>query len=101
MKEIIGRFETSEEEITKWRKAADTWRLPYWDWTTEKVPGAVRTGEVELVAMPVTQAEEVRGKLDNPLHKFTNPSLKPMGHSSMGDFKIPSHKDPKHGTYPV
>lgn len=101
MKEIVGRFEDSEEEIAKWRKAADTWRLPYWDWTTEYVPGAVKAGELKIIAMPITRAEGVSGKLENPLQRFTNPSLVPTGDDSMDRFKIPSHKDPNYGTYPV
>lgn len=97
MKEIIGRFEADDKEIAKWTKAADTWRLPYWDWSTEHVPEAVRTVEFSIVA-PVIQPAVLIG---NPLHKFTNPSLKPMGDPSMGDFKIRSHDDGKHGNYPV
>ena len=101
MKEIIGDFEANDETIAKWTKAADTWRLPYWDWTTEHIPEAVKLGQLELVEMPVYRTQEVTGGLVNPLHKFTNPSLKPMGDPSMGKFRIPPHKDDTHGTYPV
>ena len=101
MNEIIGRFDASKEVIALWRKAADTWRLPYWDWTTEHVPTAVRTVELNIVAMPMIGAEEFQGKLDNPLGKFTNPLLLPMGHESLGRFKIPLHNDEKYGKYPV
>lgn len=101
MKEIVSRFQADDNEMATWRNAADTWRLPYWDWSTEKVPEAVKTVEPRLVAMPVMRPEEVPGKFENPLHKFTNPSLKPMGDPSMKQFRIPSHKDDPHGTYPV
>ena len=100
MKEIIGGFEASEEATAQWSKAADTWRLPYWDWATEHVPKAVSMGEANIVT-PGIRAEDVMGKLDNPLRKFTNPSLVPMGHESMKTFAIPSHTDPRRGTYPV
>ena len=101
MKEIPRGHEASAEEMAEWRKAADTWRLPYWDWTTERVLEAVRMGQVDLVPMPGGQAEKVIPKLDNPLRKFTNPSLKPMGDPSMGKFALHPHNDPNYGTYPV
>ena len=100
MKEIIRDFEASDEVMAEWNKAADTWRLPYWDWSKEYVPKAVRTNELNIVA-PVTRAEKVEGTLDNPLNKFTNPSGVPMGDSTMGDFAIPPHEDKTHGKYPV
>ena len=101
MKEIVSRFQVGDDELTLWRNAANAWRLPYWNWSTERVPEAVKTNELKLIAMPVMRPEEVPGKLENPLHKFTNPSLKPMGDGSMEDFAIPSHNDGTHGTYPV
>ena len=101
MKDIVSRFQAGDDELALWRNAANTWRLPYWDWSTERVPEAVTTGEMKLIAMPVMRAGGVPGKLENPLHKFTNPSLKPMGDESMKEFAIPCHNDGTHGTYPV
>ncbi len=98
MKEIIRDFEASDEVMAEWNKAADTWRLPYWDWSTEHVPKAVDTDALNIVT-PVTRAEEIEGKLENPLKKFTN--RVPMGDPSMKEFAIPFHEDPKYGRYPV
>ena len=100
MKEIIGRFEADDKEMAEWSKAADSWRLPYWDWSTEHVPKAVKTVELNIVT-PIIRAEKVLGTLENPLHKFTNPSRKPMGDPCMGEFAIPFHDDKDHGKYPV
>ena len=101
MKGIVSRFKVGDDERTLWRNAANAWRLPYWDWSTERVPEAVTTNELKLIVTPITEPEEVLEKLENPLHKFTNPSLKPMGDESMKRFAIPYHNDGTHGTYPV
>ena len=101
MKEIIKRFEAGDEEMAEWSKAADSWRLPYWDWSTEHVPKAVGTVDLNIVT-PVIRAGKVLGTLENPLHKFTNPSGKPMGDKkAMENFAIPPHDDKDHGKYPV
>ena len=97
MKEIIDDLSIGDEEKAEWYKAADTWRLPYWDWSTECVPEAVKMDKVNIDT-PVFRTPVL---VDNPLHKFRNPTGVPMGHSSMEVFKIPSHNDGKHGTYPV
>lgn len=102
MKEIIGRFENVDsKELAEWSKAAASWRLPYWDWSTQKVPQAVRTADLTIVA-PAFRAENVAGTPpENPLEKFSNPTGKPMGDPSMENFKIPPHDDKQDGTYPV
>ncbi|KAL4785045.1 hypothetical protein BJX76DRAFT_367191 [Aspergillus varians] len=62
--------------------AADTWRLPYWDWAVNpKVPW--------LAAEPVLQVS-LAGKvetLQNPLYQFRMPDGKPMEEHGVGDVK--------------
>ena len=100
MKEIIADLPGGDEQKAKLDKAADTWRLPYWDWTTERVPKAVRIPKMNIVT-PEIRVEEHIGILENPLRKFTNPVGIPMGHEDMKQRKIPCHDDPPHSRYPV
>ena len=100
MKKVIGRLRLRDDDKAKWDRAADTWRLPYWDWSTERVPKAVRIPELNIIT-PEIRVEEHIGILENPLHKSTNPSKKPMGDVSMKPYAIDKHEDPDNGTYPV
>ena len=57
-------------------------------------------GQLNIIT-PEIRVEEHIGLLENPLHKFTNPSKKPMGDVSMKPYAIDKYEDPDHGTYPV
>ncbi|KAJ4146106.1 hypothetical protein NW754_001569 [Fusarium falciforme] len=37
MKAIIEEWKLEKDEDSIWREAADTWRLPYWDWARRQV----------------------------------------------------------------
>ncbi|KAI1373531.1 common central domain of tyrosinase-domain-containing protein [Hypoxylon crocopeplum] len=78
MKSIIDSWKLDASEASKWKTAADSWRLPYWDWAQkynnefslpltfclESVPIYPPTGET-------THA--------NPLWGFENPEKDPDG----------------------
>lgn len=76
-------------------KAADQWRLPYWDWAAKKADPADKKGRwdynIPLVFQDTQKKVEIRlpqpqgsGKVDNALYQFTMP-----GGLAMGDEKLP------------
>lgn len=57
-----------------WREAADSWRLPYWDWALHsRVPKLCDEPTIYLNA-----PEGLPSKIDNPLYRFKMPSNQPM-----------------------
>ncbi|KAL3471608.1 hypothetical protein BJX99DRAFT_266607 [Aspergillus californicus] len=64
------------------RAAADTWRLPYWDWAANpRVPWLA--SEPELQISLLDQLETI----PNPLYQFRMPDGKPMEAHGVGDVK--------------
>ncbi|KAI1842912.1 hypothetical protein JX266_010930 [Neoarthrinium moseri] len=87
IRDIVPTFPEGERKA--WRHAADTWRLPFWDWAvTGKVPKLAHDA-LALITIPP------RGKtsIENPLHKFRMPNDKPM--ESEGVRTIPDRTDPE------
>ena len=105
MNSIIDNWKISDSnEEGKWRKAANQWRLPYWDWAIPQpyinnfgVP-KVCTYEEVTISMPYGKTRTIT----NPLKQFSNPKKDagglpvPMGDPSMGENAIKCD-DPNQG----
>ncbi|BCS28232.1 uncharacterized protein APUU_61280S [Aspergillus puulaauensis] len=64
------------------RAAADTWRLPYWDWAVHpKVPWLAAEPELQVSLFDELET------LQNPLYQFRMPDGKPMEAHRVGDVK--------------
>ena len=73
----------------KWQEAAETFRLPYWDWArTPKLPELCNLESINIVTAKYPNGKD----FPNPLLKFVNQNesgeVVPMGDQTMGDFKI-------------
>lgn len=73
MKEIISskRKDISQRE---WQHAADTWRFPYWDWTTSRLPDIVIHGN-SLRIQKLDRSEDTE-RVRNPFWQFSIPGGK-------------------------
>lgn len=84
VKEIIPNF--PQNQLTEWEEAANSWRLPFWDWgLTSSVP--------DLCKYPTYPVPTKDGKgveiIPNPLFQFRMPDNKPMATQGMDNFKDP------------
>lgn len=81
IKEIIPQFPSSERQV--WQEAANSWRLPFWDWAANpKVPNLAVSDEVTVTAPP-----GVTIRMDNPPYKFQMPNDETMGSEGVGTIK--------------
>ncbi|KAJ5784932.1 uncharacterized protein N7503_010144 [Penicillium pulvis] len=82
--EIVPNF--AEEGRSDWQKAAQTWRLPFWDW-------GITTSVPDLCKYPTTLVPTADGKseetITNPLFQFRMPTNQPMSSAGMANFKDP------------
>ncbi|MCJ1399563.1 hypothetical protein MMC11_002765 [Xylographa trunciseda] len=79
MEGVITKYTAGAPTQTKsaWRDAADSWRLPYWDWatqTTTRFPAIAREPDIEIDT-PAYPSKSYR----NPMYKFVMPKLEKMG----------------------
>ncbi|KAK8131364.1 hypothetical protein PG984_007802 [Apiospora sp. TS-2023a] len=82
IKDIIPNFPDGERQ--SWKQAADSWRLPFWDWgVNAKVPALADKPEVTVTAPP---GKKVR--IENPLYQFRMPNDRPMGSEAVGKLTI-------------
>ncbi|KAL2825952.1 common central domain of tyrosinase-domain-containing protein [Aspergillus cavernicola] len=86
---IIPGLQVSRKIKDVFRKAASTWRLPYWDWAKEpKIPKLLCRPKLKInVAGKET-------KMDNPLFKFRMPEGQKMGEFEVELLKSPEFDDP-------
>ncbi|KAL4748038.1 hypothetical protein BDW72DRAFT_196173 [Aspergillus terricola var. indicus] len=81
---IIPNFPKEDQEA--WNRAANAWRLPFWDW-------GVRSSVPDLAKYPTTNVPTADGKdeesIPNPLYQFRMPNNKPMSTEGMDAFKDP------------
>ncbi|KAK8108340.1 uncharacterized protein PG998_010353 [Apiospora kogelbergensis] len=78
VKQIIPNFPKSEQQ--SWQQAADTWRLPFWDWAANpRIPALADKPEVTVTAPP---GQKVR--IENPLYQFRMPNDEPMSTQGVG-----------------
>ncbi|KAK4694655.1 hypothetical protein P7C71_g2972, partial [Lecanoromycetidae sp. Uapishka_2] len=98
MRSQIADFVVSKEEQDQWYKAADNWRLPYWDWGVEQtyskkygVPHLLTLEKIEILAPGTEFKRNDPTPWNNPLYKFVNPLGVNMGNEKvMGRFRIPN-----------
>ncbi|KAL4721786.1 hypothetical protein ACLX1H_011280 [Fusarium chlamydosporum] len=102
MKDQIKDWNLEPAQAAEWEKAANEWRLPYWDWAGEqatrknKLPIIFETEEI-TVYPPNTPRGET--KVENPFWDFKNPMKDDNGNPrAFGDmppgktqWKIPDH----------
>lgn len=67
----------------EWLKAAETWRLPFWDWAIKPMS--------KYISEPVLSisVDGEQTKLPNPMYKFKMPQDKTMGDYGVGDIRNP------------
>lgn len=72
MEEILSSMTVSEKiSQREWQRAADTWRFPYWDWTTSKLPDIVIHGN-SLETQTLDGSENTE-RVRNPFWQFSIP----------------------------
>lgn len=73
-KEIVPGIPNAAAKA-EWLAAANTWRMPYWDWAAHpEVPSIVATEKVSIV-----QPDGSETTVSNPLYKFTTANIKELG----------------------
>ncbi|KAH7147138.1 hypothetical protein B0J13DRAFT_622059 [Dactylonectria estremocensis] len=77
MNDVIDAWKLDSLRQTEWKKAADTWRLPYWDWARKQsydqeysLPAVLMVDQVTIY--PPDKPEGQTG-VTNPLWGFANP----------------------------
>ncbi|TVY78681.1 Tyrosinase [Fusarium oxysporum f. sp. cubense] len=77
MKEIITEWSLDSAQAAEWEEAADTWRLPYWDWARkQKYNEKYSFPEVlmfKFVTIYPPQKPEGLTDITNPFYEFRNP----------------------------
>ena len=94
-----------KEEVTKYPElekadlleAAETWRLPYWDWAMKKrLPGSPAQRDYNVPLVLSDKKVYIRlptklgyGPCNNAFYQFTMPGEITMGHHSLGNKEDP------------
>lgn len=96
MKELIKTMGIPAADLQEWNDAADTWRIPYWDWTKDQEYLNGKPGIPKIFTTETLSILEPSGgdrSHPNPLWLFYNPKLDdqtkaPMtfGDERMGDY---------------
>jgi tyrosinase len=99
MTEIIPKVPATVREA--WKSAADTLRLPFWDWASKKVrpdnstqppttkliydvPLIAKYPEIDVVDYQKADAG-ITVKIENPMYKYTIPGTAQMGSYGIND----------------
>ncbi|KAF4461201.1 hypothetical protein FALBO_12005 [Fusarium albosuccineum] len=104
MNDIIDEWGLESSLKAEWKAAADTWRLPYWDWARKQkynkkysLPAVLLVDQTTIY--PPDKPEGQTG-VENPFWGFSNPEKdngKPRKFGSMPegktDWNIPNHKN--------
>ncbi|KAK3296423.1 common central domain of tyrosinase-domain-containing protein [Chaetomium fimeti] len=99
MKELIPEVPGTAQE--EWKAAANTWRLPYWDWAQKKTRPSADGSQTRLIydvpliakwprisVVDYRQADVgVIAEIDNPMYKFTMPLETKMGSYGINDLQ--------------
>ena len=75
--EVIPDLDLDEEGKSKFRMAADKWRLPFWDWA--KNPSMPKLLCWRTIQIPFLNSTTIQ----NPLYQFRMP-----GGAKMGDYGV-------------
>ncbi|KAL2675750.1 hypothetical protein Neosp_011941 [[Neocosmospora] mangrovei] len=101
MKAIIEEWKLEKDEDSIWREAADTWRLPYWDWARHQVY-AETFALPEVLTMAAVKIFPPESKTDlyndreaypNPLYGFDNPEKDEQTGDPLPFGKMPKGKE--------
>lgn len=89
MNDIIDEWKLDTAQATEWKKAADTWRLPYWDWARKQKYNQ-QYALPEVLIFPTTTTyppNNPRGEtnVENPFWGFQNPEKKDGKPRAFGD----------------
>ncbi|KAL2846033.1 hypothetical protein BJX68DRAFT_268890 [Aspergillus pseudodeflectus] len=80
--EIIPKMQASKTKKDELRKAASTWRLPYWDWAKNAtIPKLLDRETLNMKVLGKSVAK------DNPLFKFRMPQQQKMADFGVGSLK--------------
>ncbi|KAK0712469.1 common central domain of tyrosinase-domain-containing protein [Lasiosphaeria miniovina] len=115
IKELIPQL--PKDERKDWTDAANTWRLPYWDWAEKKtragnddpiydVPLITQDPRIAVINLKDPKGADSEYYVDNPMYKFTMPHKKAMGEYGVHDIKegkvdIPSKGTSRSDTFPT
>jgi tyrosinase len=87
--EIIPKYPPSDRD--GFRRAAATWRLPYWDWAAKKKRGTKITYDVPLIVQQETieiiNYDLGSANVENPMYRFTMPGKERMGCAGVSDIQ--------------
>ena len=79
MEQIITSWNLTGDEQQEWMNAAQTWRLPYWDWarkqasaTSYTLPFVLAQSTVTIFPPPSASISNTNS-YNNPAWKFSNP----------------------------
>lgn len=99
MKAIIEEWKLEKDEAAIWKEAADTWRLPYWDWARHQVyaetfalPEVLTMAAVKIFP-PKSKADLYEEKYPNPLYGFDNPEKDEQTGDPLPFGKMPKSKE--------
>lgn len=85
--EVIPELPVDQRRNDRFREAASTWRLPYWDWAKNpRMPDLLRYPKFQIKMVGIT--------IDNPLYKFKMPNGKKMGAYGVETLKSPDFDNP-------
>ncbi|KAF4337286.1 hypothetical protein FBEOM_8875 [Fusarium beomiforme] len=104
MKDIISEWHLDSALAEEWGSAADTWRLPYWDWARkQKFNQKYSLPEVTILPLiTIYPPKHPNGLIDvtNPFYEFKNPETengKPRAFGNMPegktDWNVPDNPD--------
>ncbi|KAB8229895.1 uncharacterized protein BDW43DRAFT_302840 [Aspergillus alliaceus] len=83
--EIIPKY--PEENQSLLRTAADTWRMPYWDWSTKpQIPSLATQPELQISVLDELET------ISNPLYQFRMPNGKDMASEGVEDVHLSGEK---------
>lgn len=95
MKNLVGQYPQADQ--ARLNSAADTWRLPFWDWAAKKPnpSGPPSLNVPQIVKLPNVEVYPPQGgkkTIPNPMYKFSMPNKTPMGQHGV-DLEFPVSDD--------
>ncbi|GAB1310590.1 tyrosinase [Madurella fahalii] len=84
--EVIPGMGMGRQVENELRAAANSWRLPFWDWAKNpQIPSLLRAPKLNITL--------IKRVIENPLYKFTMPRGEKMGVYGVGPLKVPDFDD--------
>jgi hypothetical protein len=94
MHEIIDAWKLDASQATEWNNAADTWRLPYWDWARRQ-PYNNEFSLPYALTLDLVRIYPPTGEVNhpNPLWGFDNPEKDPQDGRPLPFGQMPKGKE--------